>query len=131
MNATFFRVLLQLVNCSYFWTLFKHLSKTVSKFPQFFPNFIKFVHSFSTVSLRSFKIFVELIRTYPVIFLKLLQKSLKSSWNFRKIFPSMYIKIQCFSARYFKKSELLNRLRSFMDQFVCYIHGKICSLYSI
>ncbi len=28
---------------------------------------------------------------------------------------------------YLKKSELLNRLRSFMDQFVRYIHGKVCS----
>ncbi len=39
----------------------------------------------------------------------------------------IYIKIQRFSARYLKKSELLNRLRSFMDQFVRYIRGKVCT----
>ncbi len=39
----------------------------------------------------------------------------------------LYIEIQCFSERYFKKLELLNRLHSFMDQFVRYIHGKVCS----
>ncbi len=30
-----------------------------------------------------------------------------------------------------KKLELLNRLRLFMDHFVCYIHGKVCSLSSV
>ncbi len=29
--------------------------------------------------------------------------------------------------RYLKKSELLNRLRLFMDQFICYIHEEVCS----
>ncbi len=29
--------------------------------------------------------------------------------------------------RYLKKAEPLNRLRSFMDQYVRYIHRKICS----
>ncbi len=43
----------------------------------------------------------------------------------------MYIKIQRFSVPYLKKSELLNQLRSFMDQFVRYIHGKVCSLSSV
>ncbi len=39
-----------------------------------------------------------------------------------------YIKIQHFSVCYFKKkTEPLNQLRLFMDQFVRYIHGKVCS----
>ncbi len=39
----------------------------------------------------------------------------------------LYTYIQRFSVRYLKKSELLNRLCSFMDQFVCYIYRKDCS----
>ncbi len=39
----------------------------------------------------------------------------------------IYIKIQRYSACYLKKLEPLNRISSFMDQFVCYIHGKVCS----
>ncbi len=37
------------------------------------------------------------------------------------IYIYIYIKIQRFSVCYLIKSELLNRLRSFMDQFVRYI----------
>ncbi len=39
----------------------------------------------------------------------------------------IYIKAQRFSVCYLKKSELLSCLRSFMDQFVHAIHGKVCS----
>ncbi len=35
--------------------------------------------------------------------------------------------MQHFSVHYLKKLELLNRLHSFMDQFVRYIHRKVCS----
>ncbi len=40
-------------------------------------------------------------------------------------------KNQRFSVRYLKKSELLNRLCSFMDLFVCYIRKKVCRLYNV
>ncbi len=40
----------------------------------------------------------------------------------------LFIYIQCFSARYLIKSELLNLLCTFMEQFICYIHGKVCTL---
>ncbi len=43
----------------------------------------------------------------------------------------IYIKIQRFSVHYLRKSELLNWLHLFMDQFVCYIHRKVCSLSSV
>ncbi len=39
----------------------------------------------------------------------------------------LYIKIQRFSVHYLKKLEVLNRLCSFMNQFIRYIHGKVCS----
>ncbi len=51
--------------------------------------------------------------------------------NFKELSISIYIKIERFSVRYLIKSELLIRLRSYMDQFVRYIHRKVCSLSSV
>ncbi len=46
---------------------------------------------------------------------------------FRKIWQSVYIKIHCFSVLYLKKLELLDRLHSFINQFVRYTHRKVYS----
>ncbi len=67
----------------YFLRVFQ---KLFQNFPNFFRNFIKFLLNFSIVSLKIFQIFLCLIRIYPVIFPRLLQKSLKSSWKISKIF---------------------------------------------
>ncbi len=96
-NAKFFRVFKKFVYCSHFRALFKRFLKTVSKFLQFFfKTSINFCANSPQFSLQVFQnFFLELIRTYPVISTKLLQKSLKCSRNFRKISISFinYFKI--------------------------------------
>ncbi len=48
------------------------------------------------------------------------------------VYIYIYIKNPAFLYALFKKkSELLNQLRSFTNQFVRYIHGKVCSLSSV
>ncbi len=42
------------------------------------------------------------------------------------IFLITHRQIQCLSERYLKTLEPINRLRSFMDQFVHCIHAKVC-----
>ncbi len=102
----------------------------------------------STFPLNFFQIFRNYlwkflkITNLCLIFLKLFQSFYKSIYNFRKLFKNsliisgifqlfseisvefflssyiLYIKIQPFSVHYFKKLELLNRLRSLIDQFL-------------
>ncbi len=52
---------------------------------------------------RSFTNFLELIQTYLVISLKLIQKSLKSSWNFRKKFSITFTLAFCNARATIKK----------------------------
>ncbi len=68
------------------------------------------------------------VNTFYLVLIYMLKICLTAATTYCK---SIYTKIQRFSVRYLKKSELINRIRSFMNQFVRYIHGKVCSLSSI
>ncbi len=66
------------------------------------------------------------------IFCKIFFANVSEELLEKSIHLSIYkYKNPAFSVRYLKKSELLDRLRLFMDQLVHYIHGKVCSLSSV
>ncbi len=67
-------------------------------FSNLFQNFIEFLRNSCTVPLQVFQNSLVLIRSYPVISPKLLQKSPKFSQNFWKFFQSL-------SQNYFKTSQ--------------------------
>ncbi len=68
---------------------------------------------------------------YTFLFWSIYFSELSEIFEITFLHKSVCIKIQRLSGRYLKKLELLNWLRLFMDQFVCYIHGKVCSLSNV
>ncbi len=96
-NAKFFRVFLKFVYVRISEHFLSVFQKLFQNFSNIFQNFIKLPRNFFAVSLHVFRIFLVLIGTVPLISPQLLNKSLKFSGNFRKIFR--------YSQNYFKMSE--------------------------
>ncbi len=90
-------------------------------------NFINFFSKFHEISAqffrgfwnRSFKNFLEIIRTYPVISAKFLQKNMKSFWNFWTLISRFLGKTPT-NAKFFRVSSELVYCSHFRTLFQCF-----------